>query len=133
MRCCACSTGALLCPTRKMCAPQDVHKTLSEYGVKGSSRILVLQQATAAQKKDLDAATDRQERNKRLKGAVDKMAGRSASRSQRSLVPPPARTHTSAARTCASACLLLGSGLVSLFLLIIRQPCGIYMQWGCVL
>ena len=69
-----------------MCAPQDVGKTLSEYGVKGSSRILVLQQATAAQKSDLDAASDRQERIKRLRSAVDKMAGRSASRSQRSLV-----------------------------------------------
>lgn len=48
---------------------QDLDKSLKDYGVTSASRILVLKHADSAQKRAMDAASERDVRIKRLRRA----------------------------------------------------------------
>lgn len=63
----------------------DLDKSLKDYGVTSASRILVLKHADNAHKQAMDAASERETRIKRLRHAVDAMAGRAGSASRYSL------------------------------------------------
>jgi len=64
---------------------QDLDKSLKDCGVTATSCILVLKHADSQQKRQMDAAAERDRRIKRLKHAVDAMAARGERRSQYSL------------------------------------------------